>query len=107
MPRSRFSIRTLLWLTLVVAAFLGGVGFERKRLGRERARLALAAQVREVERLMARFNALMAAGQKREVQVFPGNDDRVKRYFREKMVRPALETLESESAPSSPVVPDP
>jgi len=25
MPRPQFSIRTLLWLTLVVAAFLGGI----------------------------------------------------------------------------------
>jgi len=90
-----------------VAAFLGGIGFERERLGRERERLALEAQLTEVERLMARFNALMAAGQKHEVQVFPGNDDRVKRYFREKMVRPVFETIENESASSSPVVPDP
>ncbi|HXT58349.1 MAG TPA: hypothetical protein VN699_06935 [Pirellulales bacterium] len=38
MPRPQFSIRTLLWLTLVVAAFLGGTGFERDRLRREWAR---------------------------------------------------------------------
>ena len=31
MPRPQFSIRTLLWLTLVVAAFLAGIGFERER----------------------------------------------------------------------------
>jgi hypothetical protein len=33
MPRPQFTIRTLLWLTLVVAAFLGGmkVGRERER----------------------------------------------------------------------------
>jgi hypothetical protein len=31
MPRPQFSIRTLLWLTLVVAAFLGGIGFEKER----------------------------------------------------------------------------
>jgi hypothetical protein len=30
MPRPQFSIRTLLWLTLVVAAFLGGICFERE-----------------------------------------------------------------------------
>jgi hypothetical protein len=30
MPRPQFSIRTLLWLTLVVAAFLGGIGFDRQ-----------------------------------------------------------------------------
>ena len=27
MPRPQFSIRTLLWLTLVVGAFLGGIGY--------------------------------------------------------------------------------
>ena len=31
MPRSQFSIRTLLWLTLVVAAFFGGMLFEKER----------------------------------------------------------------------------
>ena len=31
MPRPQFSIRTLLWLTLVVAAFLGGMLFEKQR----------------------------------------------------------------------------
>lgn len=31
MPRPQFSIRTLLWLTLVVVAFLGGMLFERER----------------------------------------------------------------------------
>ena len=36
MPRPQFSIRTLLWLTLVVAAFLGGVLFERARIEAER-----------------------------------------------------------------------
>ena len=39
MPRPQFSIRTLLWLTLVFAAFLGGMQFEhsqeRMRLDRE------------------------------------------------------------------------
>lgn len=39
MPRPQFSIRTLLWLTLVVAAFLGGVLFERARIEAERRRL--------------------------------------------------------------------
>ena len=29
MPRPQFSIRTLLWLTLLVAAFFAGIGFER------------------------------------------------------------------------------
>lgn len=29
-PRFQFSIRTLLWLTLVLAAFLGGVSVGRK-----------------------------------------------------------------------------
>jgi hypothetical protein len=94
-------------LTLVVAAFLGGIGFERERLERERRRLEFEAQAREVDRLMARFNALMNGGQKRDAQVLPGVDDPIKAYFREKMVRPALETTESESAPSSPVVPGP
>jgi hypothetical protein len=30
MPRPQFSIRTLLWLTLVVAAFLGGMVVEQR-----------------------------------------------------------------------------
>lgn len=35
MPRPQFSVRTLLWLTLVVAAFLGGIAFEKERARRE------------------------------------------------------------------------
>jgi hypothetical protein len=31
MPRPQFSIRTLLWLTLVVAALLGGMAIQRSR----------------------------------------------------------------------------
>ena len=31
MPRPQFSIRTLLWLTLVVAAFLGGAEWGKRR----------------------------------------------------------------------------
>ncbi|HVX59344.1 MAG TPA: hypothetical protein VHC19_02040 [Pirellulales bacterium] len=31
MSRPQFSIRTLLWLTLVVAAFLGGIGYGQWR----------------------------------------------------------------------------
>ena len=38
MHRPQFSIRTLLWLTLVVAAFLGGIGFEKEL---ERRRIAV------------------------------------------------------------------
>jgi len=34
MPRPQFSIRTLLWLALVVAAFLGGIMFEKDRFRR-------------------------------------------------------------------------
>jgi hypothetical protein len=34
MLRPQFSIRTLLWLTLVVAAFLGGILFEKERYRR-------------------------------------------------------------------------
>lgn len=30
MPRPQFSIRTLLWLTLLVAAFLGGMALKGK-----------------------------------------------------------------------------
>lgn len=44
MPRPQFSIRTLLWLTLVVAAFLGGIGFERERRRREDAAAILIPQ---------------------------------------------------------------
>lgn len=40
MPRPQFSIRTLLWLTLVVAAFMGGILFEQERVRREREKLA-------------------------------------------------------------------
>jgi hypothetical protein len=35
MPRLQFSIRTLLWLTLVVAAFLAGMRCERESLKRQ------------------------------------------------------------------------
>ena len=35
MSRPQFTIRTLLWLTLVVAAFLGGMAIERERARRE------------------------------------------------------------------------
>lgn len=38
MPRSQFSIRTLLWLTPVVAAFLGGIAFKTEMLRREQQR---------------------------------------------------------------------
>jgi non-ribosomal peptide synthetase component F len=38
MPRPQFSIRTLLWLTLVVAAFFGGVLCEKERAKRSRAK---------------------------------------------------------------------
>ena len=34
MPRPQFSIRSLLWLTLVVGAFLGGMLYERERAAR-------------------------------------------------------------------------
>jgi hypothetical protein len=51
MPRPQFSIRTLLWLTLVVAAFLGGMLFERKRLDREELELEL----RRQEAIYAQF----------------------------------------------------
>ena len=33
MPRPQFSIRTLLWLTLLVAAFFGGMGAQQKIAG--------------------------------------------------------------------------
>jgi hypothetical protein len=35
MPRPQFSIRTMLWLTLVVAAFFAGIQIERARRSRE------------------------------------------------------------------------
>jgi len=35
MPRPQFSIRTLLWLTLAVACFFGGMAFEKERVRRE------------------------------------------------------------------------
>jgi hypothetical protein len=41
MPRPQFSIRTLLWLTLVVAAFLSGIGFEKERARREQTDLPI------------------------------------------------------------------
>ena len=43
MTRAQFSIRTLLWLTLVAAAFFGGIQFERERRRREDAAQGLAA----------------------------------------------------------------
>ena len=39
MHRPQFSIRTLLWLTLVVAAFLSGILFEKERRRAEEDRL--------------------------------------------------------------------
>ena len=36
MPRLQFSVRTLLWLTLVVAAFLGGIEYHKAQLERDR-----------------------------------------------------------------------
>jgi hypothetical protein len=44
MRRPQFSICTLLWLTLAVAAFLGGTGFERERRRREDDAAAFAAK---------------------------------------------------------------
>jgi hypothetical protein len=41
MPRPQFSIRTLLWLTLVVAAFLGGMAFQKERQRRHEYRSML------------------------------------------------------------------
>jgi hypothetical protein len=41
MPRAQFRIRTLLWLTLVVAAFLGWTFFEKERAKRTRAKADL------------------------------------------------------------------
>ncbi len=35
MPRPQFSIRTLLWLTLVVATFLGGMLCDRAMIKRQ------------------------------------------------------------------------
>jgi hypothetical protein len=45
MSPTQFSIQTLLWLTLVAAAFLGGIGFEREQARRERERLRIAASL--------------------------------------------------------------
>ncbi len=39
MPRPQFGIRTLLWLTMVVAAFLGGAAWQNARIQTERERL--------------------------------------------------------------------
>jgi hypothetical protein len=35
MPRAQYSLKTLLWLMAVVAAFLGGIKFEHERYRRE------------------------------------------------------------------------
>lgn len=35
MPRFQFSLRDVLWLVLVVAAFFGGIHFERERKRRD------------------------------------------------------------------------
>lgn len=56
MPRAQFSLKTVLWLTLVVAAFLGGV-----RLGRQRQRLEdIEAAIADVERAAARAEVMAA-----------------------------------------------
>lgn len=47
MTRPQFSIRTLLWLTLVVAAFLGGIAYG-KRLARQEYAEWFAKQVEKV-----------------------------------------------------------
>jgi hypothetical protein len=44
MPRPQFSIRTLLWLTLVVTAFFAGMLFEKERRRREDEAAALTAK---------------------------------------------------------------
>lgn len=57
MPRPQFSIRTLLWLTLCVACFLGGMFFERE--WRDRA---------EKARIRANFKADMERSRRAEAE---------------------------------------
>lgn len=69
--RFQFSLKWLLVAMLIVAAFFGGIRFERERVERERLRLALDAQQKEVDQLRARFNALMDKQRDRSKRVFP------------------------------------
>lgn len=48
MPRPQFSIRTLLWLTLVAAAFLGGIAYG-KRLERQAYAEWFAREIEEIK----------------------------------------------------------
>jgi hypothetical protein len=69
--RFQFSLRALIAAMLVVAAFFGGVHFERERVERERLRLSRDARQKEISRLMARFNVLMDKQRNRSKEVFP------------------------------------
>jgi hypothetical protein len=66
MPRPQFSIRTLLWLTLVVAAFLGGMLFEREWLAREELDL-------EIKRQEAIYSQFVRAEQRQRRTKLPPN----------------------------------
>ncbi len=57
MPRPQFSIRTLLWLTLVVAAFLGGMAAQRRIAGIQATNreIELKDTLREVRRELAHW----------------------------------------------------
>ena len=54
MPRPQFTLKTLLWLTLAVAAFMGGIRFEREWRRRVNEAAALAAKNAPVTRLSLR-----------------------------------------------------
>ncbi len=71
MPRPQFSIRTLLWLALVVAAFLGGIGFEKIILRRE-----LQRSMPEVSRVPEFNLALKAPAAQRNWSLFLTNGNR-------------------------------
>ena len=64
MPRPQFSIRTLIWLTLVVAAFLGGIFFERERLASQQSLL----EVKRQEATLAEFKRQEQAWLKKQSQ---------------------------------------
>jgi hypothetical protein len=82
MQRPQFSLKTLLWLMLVVAAFVGGIQFERERRRRADDAAAMAAQAV----LRARVSAGMIDAMRRQ-QVPDGEAGRRMPTFRPRIDR--------------------
>jgi len=66
MPRPQFSIRTLFWLTLVVAAFLGGMAVQRQ-LDSRKATIVL--RVRQDAKYEDVVNEITTRARRRSVEV--------------------------------------